>query len=130
MYVVIIGARERKESDEDKKHVKELIRELVAQHGSRLIILSVGCDKGVGKVAREFCMDNKVVFIETRIKFEGEDIKRQVFAHAFLARNLVLINMGDEFYVYRGTNENGIIESLIEPAKAKVGAQRVHEFGA
>jgi hypothetical protein len=128
MNVVIVGARERKDSEEDRDKVEVLLKELVRQHGGRLHVLSVGCDKGVGKVVREFCTKNKIVFVEVRIKFEGEDIPRAFFAHMFLARNLCLTAVGDEYYIYTGPNENGIIEALIDPARQKVGETRVRVF--
>lgn len=129
MNVVIVGARERKESEEDKKQTQELLKELVKQYGTRLHVLSVGCDKGVGKFVRDYCTQNKIIFVETRIKFEGEEIPRSFFAHMFLARNSCLLSVGDEYYVYTGPNQNGIIEALIEPAKGKVGESRVKVFG-
>jgi hypothetical protein len=130
MNVVIVGARERRDSEEDKQAVEQLLQGLVEQHGTRLHVLSVGCDKGVGKVVREYCIKSKIIFVEVRIKFEGEDIPRGFFAHMFLARNLCLTAVGDEYYIYTGPNENGIIEALVEPAKSKVGATRVHVFPA
>lgn len=126
--VVIVGARERKETQEDRQQVEELIKNLITQHNTRLHILSVGCDKGVGKVVRDFCIENKVIFVEVRMKFEGEDIPRAFFAHMFLARNNSLLAVGDEYYVFKGPNENGIIESIIPQAVEKVGQERVRIF--
>lgn len=128
MNVVIVGARERKESEEDKTKATELIEQLLKAHATRLHVLSVGCDKGIGKVVREYCTQNKVIFVEVRIKFEGEDIPRHFFAHMFLSRNLPLLEVGDEFYIFKGPNPNGIIEALIEPAKLRVGESRVCVF--
>lgn len=128
MNVVIVGARERQESEEDKIQVEQLIKDLVKQHGTRLHVLSVGCDKGVGKITREYCLKNQIIFVEVRMKLEGENIPRTFFAHVFLARNTCLTAVGDEYYIFTGSNSNGIIEALIEPAKGKVGEARVKVF--
>lgn len=128
MNVVIVGARERRETEEDKEQVGQLLQGLIKQYSSQLNVLSVGCDKGVGKLVREFCIQSKIVFAEVRIKFEGEDIKRQFFAHMFLARNKALLEVGDEYYVFKGPNPNGIIEALIDPARLRVGTGRVKVF--
>ncbi len=128
MNIVLVGARERKESDEDKKHVVQIISDLVKQHGKRLHILSAGCDKGIGRMVREFCMAEKITFVEVRVKLEGDDIPRSFFAHMFLARNCSLLEVGDEYFVFKGPNENGIIEAIIEPAQKRVGETRVNVF--
>lgn len=130
MNVVIVGARERRESEEDKSKAQELLKELVRQHGTRLQVLSVGCDKGIGKFVRDYCTTNKIIFVEIRIKFEGEEIPRSFFAHMFLARNSSLLSVGDEYYIFTGPNQNGIIEALIEPAKTKVTEKRVTVFNS
>lgn len=125
MNIVIVGARDRRETEEDKKVVENAIQLLVKQHGLRLHIASAGCDKGIGKLVRDYCLSNKIIFAEARVKLEGDDIPRTFFAHVFLARNLTLREIGDEFYIFKGPNENGIIESLINPAMEKVGQGRV-----
>jgi hypothetical protein len=129
MNCVIVGARERKEVDQDKDTITELLRALVSQHSkTRLNVVSAGCDRGIGKLVRDLCMQNKIIFAEVRIKFEGEEIPRHFFIQSFLARNRALHDLGDEFYVFRGPNPNGIVEALIEPAKGKVGESRVHTY--
>lgn len=125
MNVVIVGARERAETEEDRKIAEELIVSLVRQHSSRLKVLSVGCDKGIGKIVRDYCMENGITFVEVRMKFEGDDIPKHFFAHMFLARNAALLDVGDEYYVFKGPNENGIVENIIPLALAKVGESRV-----
>jgi hypothetical protein len=123
--VVIVGARERTETPEDKKKTEEILTALVAQHGTRLNVISVGCDKGIGKLVRDFCMGNKVRFAEVRVKFEGEEIPRGFFAHMFLARNESLLAVGDEFYIFKGPNSYGIVEEIIPRAQERVGQSRV-----
>jgi len=125
MNVVIDGARERPETPKDKQEVEELIRTLSKNYGRSLHIVSVGCDKGIGKFAREFCIAHGIIFTEIRAKLEGLDIPRTFFVHVFQSRNASLLELGDEFYVFRGPNENGIIEGIIQPAQRKVGEQRV-----
>lgn len=125
MNIVIIGARERLETDNDKNEVEGLIRTLSRQYGRRLNVISVGCDKGVGRFAREFCMSNEIIFVENRMKLEGKEIPRTFFVHVFQARNAAMLELGDEFYVFKGPNDNGIIEGIIPPAQKKVGESRV-----
>lgn len=125
MNIIIIGARERAETEKDKNEVLNLIRDMMKRYGRRLNIISVGCDKGVGKFARDFCMENDVIFVENRMKLEGKDIPRTFFVHVFQSRNEALLALGDEFYVFKGPNENGIIEGIIPPAQKKVGESRV-----
>jgi hypothetical protein len=130
--IVIAGAREREETERDKEIVEGLICRLAGAYGRRLNVVSVGCDKGVGKIAREFCMANEIIFVENRMKLEGKDIPRSFFVHVFQARNPAMVALGDEFYVFKGPNENGIVEEVIELAREKVGAERVwiYESGA
>jgi hypothetical protein len=133
MNIVIVGARERKmvtkdsrePTAEDKQLVEDLLKNLSKRHGRRLHAISVGCDRGIGKTVRDFCIANKIIFTENRMKLEGEDIPKSTFIQVFLARNASLLELGDEFYIFKGPYESGIIESLIEPAKKKVGDQRV-----
>lgn len=125
MNCVIAGARERID-DKDKSIVEKLIAELVRRYGPRRTnIISVGCDKGVGKFARDFCMEKKIIFVECRMKLEGEDIPRSFFKHVFQARNDSLLVLGDEFYIFKGPYESGIIEAMIKPARQKVTEKRV-----
>jgi hypothetical protein len=126
--IVIVGARERRETEADKVKVEMIITDLKKEHGTRLHILSTGCDKGIGKLSRNFCLMNKIKFVEVRVKVEGEDISRVFFAHMFLARNTALLEVGDEYFIFKGPNENGIIESIIAPAQRRVGAERVKTF--
>ena len=128
MNIVIVGARDRRELDSDKNQVEGILKQLLQQHGTRLHVASAGCDKGIGKLVRDFCMANKVIFMEARMKLEGENIPRAFFAHVFLARNKALLEVGDEYFVFKGPNENGIIEAIIKPAQEKVGDTRVKVF--
>lgn len=134
MNVVIVGARERmNQADEspwpqDKEQVEALIKKLAAQYGRSLNVVSVGCDKGIGKIVREFCIANSIIFVENRMKLEGKDIPRSFFVHVFQARNPALVALGDEFYVFKGPNENGIVEGIINLAIEKVKEERVHVF--
>lgn len=125
---MIVGSRERRELPGDKEVVIELLQDMVKKHSTRLHILSVGCDKGIGKVVRDYCLQNKVVFVEVRVKLEGEEIPRVFFAHMFLARNSALLEVGDEYHIFKGPNPNGIIEALISPAKNRVGDARVKVY--
>ncbi len=132
MNVVIVGARERKESDEDKKRVEELLKGLREQYKRQLQVISVGADKGVGKYVRDFCISNKIIFAEVRIKLEGEDIPRGFFAQMFMSRNMSLLDVADEYYIFTGPNQTGIIEAIIEPARRRMRekkAGRVEVFG-
>jgi hypothetical protein len=126
--IVVVGARERKENEKDKQTVEELLKTLHRQYGTQLYVVSVGCDKGIGKYVREFCMGNKIIFSENRMKLEGESIPRRFFVQVFLSRNAALVELGDEFYVFRGPYDSGIVEKLIQPAKEKVGEHRVKVF--
>jgi hypothetical protein len=134
MNVVIVGARERiNRVDEsplpkDKEIIEALIKKLSAQYGRSLNMVSVGCDKGIGRIVRDFCMANSIVFVEVRMKLEGKDIPRSFFVHVFQARNPALVALGDEFYIFKGPNENGIVESIISLAIEKVKEERVHVF--
>jgi hypothetical protein len=108
--------------------VDELLRNLWKQYGTRFYAVSVGCDKGIGKFVREFCITNKIIFAENRMKLEGDNIPRSVFVQVFLARNASLLELGDEFYIFKGPYESGIVEAIIEPAKKKVGEHRVKTY--
>jgi hypothetical protein len=131
MNVVIVGARERMQIDgqpldKDKEAIESLIKKLAQQYGRSLNMISVGCDKGIGKIVRDFCIANSIIFVENRMKLEGKDIPRSFFVHVFQARNAALVALGDEFYVFKGPNENGIVEGIIPMAIDKVKEERVH----
>lgn len=134
--VVIVGARERVADmegtplEKDKEKVEALIRKLAGLYGRSLNVISVGCDKGVGKLVRDFCIQNGIIFVENRMKLEGKDIPRSFFVHVFQARNPALVALGDEFYIFKGPNENGIVENIIGMAVDKVKEERVHVYEA
>lgn len=136
MNVVIVGARERvNQTDEsplekDKETVEVLIKDLSRRYGRSLNVISIGCDKGIGKIVREFCIANSIIFVENRMKLEGKDIPRSFFVHVFQARNPALVALGDEFYIFKGQNENGIVEGIIPLATEKVKEERVHVYEA
>ena len=130
MNCVIVGARDRV-LDKDREEVENLIRKLSHQFRGRLQVVSVGCDRGIGKYVRDFCLKNEIIFVECRMKLEGkesEDIPRSFFVHTFLARNKVLLELGDEFYVFKGNADGGIVEAVIPQAIEKVGEQRVRVY--
>jgi hypothetical protein len=132
MNVVIVGARERMNPrdgtpwEKDKETIEALIKKLAGQFGRSLNLISVGCDKGIGKIVRDFCIANSIIFVENRMKLEGKDIPRSFFVHIFQARNSALVALGDEFYIFKGPNENGIVEHIIPMAIDKVKEERVH----
>lgn len=127
-----MGARERTNSadesplEKDKEQVELLLKELSKKYGRSLNVISVGCDKGIGKIVRDFCIANSIIFVENRMKLEGKDIPRSFFVHVFQARNPALVALGDEFYIFKGPNENGIVEGIIGLAIDKVKEERVH----
>lgn len=127
MNCVIAGARERL-IEQDRDEVENLIRKLNQLYRGRLQVISVGCDKGIGKYAREFCLKNEIIFVECRMKLEGKDIPRSFFVHTFLARNAVMLELGDEFYIFKGAYDSGIVEAVIPKAIEKVGEQRVRVY--
>lgn len=136
MNVVIVGARERAKDetgtplDKDRVTIESLMKKLMGLYGGNLKVISIGCDKGVGKVVREFCLANGVIFVENRMRLEGKDIPRSFFVHVFQARNPALVALGDEFYIFKGPNENGIVENIIGMAIEKVKEERVHVIEA
>ena len=128
MNVAIVGEREREWSEEDRVRVEEIIVELFNEHSLRLVVVSVGCDQGVGKHTMDFCQQKSVKFAECRIKFQGTDFPRQFFGQIFKARNLSLLNVCDLFYVFLGPNPRGLVQEIVEPAKERVGPNRVHVY--
>ena len=128
MNVAILGARERPWTEEDRVQVESIITDLYNDHGARLVVVSVGCDEGVGKHAMEFCNQAHVKFAEARIKFQGVEFPRQFFAQIFKARNLSLLNVCDMFHIFCGPNPRGLIQEVIEPAKERVGPERVRVY--
>jgi hypothetical protein len=130
MNVVVVGSRDRKDSEKDKETVEELVQQLVKQHGTRLHIVSVGCDKGVGRYVRDYCMAKDIIFVESRMKLEGKAgaIPRSFFIQVFQARNPSLLELGDEFFIFKGPYDSGIVEALAPQAVKKVGLTRVKTY--
>jgi hypothetical protein len=127
MNVAIVGERERMD-DSDRLVVTDIIHELFKEHDQRLVVISVGCDRGVGYHVMQLCKKEEIKFAEMRVKFEGKMFPRQTFGQLFKARNLSLLNVCDFFYVFLGPNPRGLIQELVEPAKEKVGPERVRVY--
>jgi len=128
MNVAIVGERERDWTEADSIEIEKVITELNHDHGLRLIIISVGCDQGVGKHTMEVCKKIGVKFVEFRIKFDGKTFPRQFFGQIFKARNMSLLDVCDFFYVFLGPNPRGLVQEIVEPARERVGPDRVKVY--
>jgi hypothetical protein len=128
MNAIIVSERERLWTEDDKGVVEGIITQLQEEHGQRLIVISIGCDVGVGKHCLEFCETNGIKFAETRIRFHGTNFPRQFFGQIYKARNLSLLNVGDMFYIFQGENPRGLVAEIIELAKERVGPSRVKVY--
>ncbi|MDE2104533.1 MAG: hypothetical protein KGL39_45275 [Patescibacteria group bacterium] len=106
MFVVIVGSRERN-VEEDRDKVAELLNELHGKYPS-LVVTSCGCDRGVGLWVKEFCMTranrDRFRFVEISAKMYGVGLVRTQKAQIFMARNSMLVEMGEEFHVFNDTS--------------------------
>lgn len=132
--MVIAEARERTEefpgklTQKDNVLAEQLMTALQRQYAAMLAVVSIGCDRGIGKFVREYCIKHEIAFLEYRVKFEGENLPRWFFINGFRSRNPALVDIGDEFHVFVGPNRDGIVESIIPSAIDKVKKERVFVY--
>ena len=117
MRVVIIGGRERREG-EDYKLVNDLLDSLKQQYPV-LLIVTAGCDRGVGKIINNRLMPKikggppEVNYVEYSMRpTVNRDLPKHEMSCLFIARNASLIELGDEFHLFVEQRQMGVIEDL------------------
>lgn len=128
MIVVILGSRERAITPIDKRTVEELLAKLMFEHGSRLLVLSYGCDIGIGRMVADTSQRLNIKFSECRVKFYQDGFTPEEINKLYAVRNSAWLSIGDEFHLFTGPNPDGLVEQLIVPAIGKVKSERVKVY--
>lgn len=117
MFIVVVGARERKSVD-DEKAVVATLEELRNQYGSSMVVISAACDAGIGTFVKQRCLVNKkdFRFIEIALRIYA-DLPRSRMMQAFKARNAFLADLGDEFYIFTDPDHPVTTDDLIARIK-------------
>lgn len=115
MFVVVIGARER-DCSADKENVPKLLDQLREKY-PRLVVVSTGCDKGVGLLVKSYCLKpenkNRIQFVEVSMRTYGELVRTQT-AQLYLARNATLVELGEEFHIFDVAEKRSSVKDLIQ----------------
>ena len=117
MRVVVLGGRDRREK-EDFKLVNQLLDELKKEY-SQLLIITAGCDRGVGKIINNRLMPKdkggqpEINYVEYSMRpTVHRDLPKHEMSCLFIARNATLVELGDEFHLFVEQRQMGIIEDL------------------
>jgi hypothetical protein len=120
MKVVVMGAWNRDEVA-DIQLVGQLLDSLVVRYGDQLIIVTAGCDRGVGKLVKNRAMpqnkgaeQGEFAFIEVSTRIFIQDASKSTLAGIFIARNATLVELGEEFHLFLGRESKGAMQDLVE----------------
>jgi predicted RNase H-related nuclease YkuK (DUF458 family) len=114
MFLVVVGARERK-SPIDEAQVVEVLNRLKTKYGTTMMVTSVACDQGIGSFVKKRCLQNTTdfAFLEITQRIYA-DLPRSRMIQVFIARNAILAELGDEFHIFVDPNHHGTMEDLIK----------------
>lgn len=113
MFVVIIGDITLG-SDQHRLQVHNLIDDLKQKY-TDLIIVTSGCEKGIGRFVRERCVNNQrdVGFVEIAI-YPWATMSSSRLAKVYLCKNASLLEIGEEFHIFAaGGPQHSYIRDLI-----------------
>ena len=114
MFVIVVGARERK-TPADESQVCEVLSRLKTKYGATMVVTSAACDQGIGSFVKKKCLGNSTDFrfleITQRIY---ADLPRSRMIQVFIARNAVLAELGDEFHIFVDPDHHGTMEDLMQ----------------
>lgn len=121
MNVVVLGSRERM-LFADQARVRELLYSLRERYSS-MVVLSAGCDKGIGQLVKGLCTKEKdseggrhhFQFIEFSVLVFA-DVPRTRMGKIYEERNRALMRSGDEFHVFVSANRKDTLEEFVVEA--------------
>lgn len=123
MNVVIAGARSRSEQ-QDMKLIHTLL-EALQQKYPKLMVITTACDRGIGKLVKNRCMPEelggkpRINFAEISSRIYVDDMSSTDFAVIFNAKNRALVAAGEEFHLFMGHNEKGVMYDLYQEVVEK-----------
>lgn len=119
MRVVIAGARGRREQ-EDKPVINALLDNLRRKY-SHLLVITTACDRGIGKLVKNKCLPKQfggkpiIDFVEFSMRIYVEDMSANEFSTLFNSKNRTLVDVGEEFHLFMGYNEQrGVMGNLLQ----------------
>lgn len=125
--VVIAGSRHRgwqegiphnlqEGSAADKELVRALLQRLQDAHGNQLLVLSVGCDTGFGRMVRNLAEEKQLSFAEVGMRI-NERVPREQYVLLWLARHAALVDIGQEYHIFVVDSRFSHIEDLVTRAE-------------
>ena len=118
MFAVIVGDMSL-DRPEHRQQVFELVDSLSHKYAD-LVIVSAGCDRGIGRFVRERCIKGKrdVGFVEYAV-YPWASMSSVRLAQVYIAKNATLVEVGEEFHVFVAAGrEHGHIQDLVERVKS------------
>src|ERR1035441_4303751 len=118
MFAVIVGDMSL-DKPADRQRVFDLIDELQRKYAD-LVIVSAGCDRGIGRFVKERCIKGKrdVGFIEYAV-YPWASMSSVRLAQVYIAKNATLVEVGEEFHVFVSAGrEHGHIQDLVERVRS------------
>src|ERR1039458_4214766 len=104
---------------EHRQQVFELVDSLSHKYAD-LLIVSGGCDGGMGRFVRERCIKGKrdVGFVEYAV-YPWASMSSVRLAQVYIAKNATLLEVGEEFHVFVSAGrEHGHIQDLVERVRS------------
>lgn len=119
MRVVIIGARNRSESL-DSPLVNKILDAVIEKYG-KLMVVTKGCDRGVGKIIKSRRFDQKSEnypefdMIELQLRhYISHELPRNEFLSDFNTLNAALTEIGDEFHLVCEDDMKGSMQDMLD----------------
>lgn len=115
MRVSIVGSR-RRDTEEDRKTVYDILDELVREF-PKILIVSGGCREGADRFAKEYAKERKIPYVE--FQAYGSNIPEEdyyVYAQIKYMRNELVAKYGDRMYALVTPDRSGGTENAIEYA--------------
>lgn len=125
--VVIAGSRHRgwqegvphnlqEGSVADRELVAYLLQRLREEHGDQLLILSVGCDTGFGRLVRTLADERQLPFAEVGMRI-NDRVPREQYLLLWLARHAALVDLAQEYHIFVVDSRFSHIEDLVTRAE-------------
>lgn len=119
MIVVIVGSRDRREQA-DFDVVNQLLDKLKEKY-PKLLVVTTGCDRGVGKIIRNRLLPEKpdqppeIEFIEYSVRiYPKTDLAKSRMANIHISKNATFLELGEEFHIFEDARSRGPMEDLRE----------------
>lgn len=102
----------------DSELIDRIVAKLQAKYRSTLILMTTGCDDGVGAIVKSATINNKIRFVELSCHFFNNhgvsNNSRAEYMQFYSARNAFFDEIGDEYFFLVNDTRNSIVENLYE----------------